>query len=92
MPKEVKFTEEELKKVKEFQKEYFDIQTTFGQVHIARMRLEEQLINFDKLMDESRGKFTKIQEEERKFLDEITKKYGDGNLNPETGVFTSNKS
>ena len=28
---------------------------------------------------------------ETKFLDEITKKYGQGSLNPETGVFTPNK-
>ena len=32
------------------------------------------------------------QEKERNFLEDITKKYGEGSLNPETGVFTSNKS
>jgi len=36
--------------------------------------------------------FGKIQEDEQKFLDGITKKYGQGTLNPETGVFTPNKS
>ena len=36
--------------------------------------------------------FTEIQENERKFLDEITKKYGQGTLNPETGEFVPNKS
>jgi hypothetical protein len=36
--------------------------------------------------------FNKIQNDEQKFLDEITKKYGQGTLNPETGVFTPNKS
>jgi len=35
-----------------------------------------------------------IQSKEKTFLDKITKKYGQGTLNPETGVFTSieNKS
>ena len=36
--------------------------------------------------------FNKIQNDEQKFLDGITKKYGQGSLNPETGVFTPNKS
>ena len=30
--------------------------------------------------------------EEKKFLDGITEKYGEGTLNPETGEFTPNKS
>ena len=33
-----------------------------------------------------------LKEEERTFLSGITKKYGQGTLNPETGVFTPNKS
>ena len=33
-----------------------------------------------------------LETEEKKFLDGITKKYGQGTLNPETGVFTPNKS
>ena len=41
MPEEVKFTEEEIKKVKEIQKEYFDSQSAFGQLGVARIRLED---------------------------------------------------
>ena len=33
-----------------------------------------------------------IQQEEQKFLEGITEKYGQGTLNPDTGVFTPNKS
>ena len=32
------------------------------------------------------------KEKEKKFLDGITEKYGQGTLNPETGEFTPNKS
>tara|TARA_R110002020_G_scaffold29153_2_gene92152 strand:+ start:919 stop:1200 length:282 start_codon:yes stop_codon:yes gene_type:complete len=92
MPKEVTFTEEEMNKVKDFQKKYFDIQSTFGQIHIARLRLEEQIVSLDKSTNDIQNKFKETTEEEKKFLDEVTSKYGDGTLNPETGVFTSNKS
>ena len=52
MPEEIKFTEEEMNKVKGFQKKYFDIQSSFGQIHIARLRLEEQLLSLDKSVND----------------------------------------
>ena len=63
-----------------------------GQIHIARLRLEEQIVSLDKSTNDIQNKFKETTEEEKKFLDEVTSKYGDGTLNPETGVFTSNKS
>jgi chromosome segregation ATPase len=86
-----KFSEEELEKVKNIQEEYFKIQTSFGQLSVAKIKLEEQLSNLDKTEHELRGKFQDLQIQEKTFLDEITKKYGEGNLNPETGEFIPNK-
>tara|TARA_R100000008_G_C3466085_1_gene106600 strand:- start:76 stop:342 length:267 start_codon:yes stop_codon:yes gene_type:complete len=87
MPEEVKFTEEELKQIQNIQQSYATIQNQFGQLKLAQIRLDEQEIQ----LEES---FKNIQEDEKKFLDKTTEKYGDGTLNPETGVFTSieNKS
>ena len=92
MAEEVKFTEEEMNKVKEFQNKYFEIQSNFGQVHIARLRLEEQLISLDKSTNDIQEQFKKTTEEEKEFLNKITEKYGDGSLNPDTSVFKPNKS
>ena len=91
MSEEVKFTEEEIKQVKEIQDSYLKIQTDFGQTTIARIRLEEQLENLINVEDTARKNLSEIQTKEQDFLKEITKKYGEGSLNPETGVFTSNK-
>ena len=91
MSEETKFTEEELKQVKEIQDNYFDIQNQFGQTSVAKLRIEEQMENIMKNEDELRTKFEEIQSKEREFLEGITKKYGEGSLNPETGVFTPNK-
>ena len=85
-----KYTEEELKKIKEIQDEYYRTQNQFGQLSVSEIRLNEQLEGLEKLRDETTIAFKNIQEEERKFLDEITKKYGEGSLNPETGEFTRN--
>ena len=87
MPEEVKFTEEELKQVQNIQTNYANVQNQFGQMKMAQIRLDEQEVNLE-------DSLKSIQEEEKKFLDGITEKYGDGSLNPETGVFTpiENKS
>ena len=85
MPEEVKFTEEELKQIQNIQQSYATIQNQFGQLKLAQIRLDEQEVELEDALKQ-------IQSEEKKFLDEITKKYGEGTLNPETGEFTPNKS
>ena len=91
MAEETKFTEEEIKQIKDIQDGYFDIQNQFGQLSLAKLRLNQQLEVFDTNEDNLNKEFITIQENENTFLAGITKKYGEGSLDPETGVFTSNK-
>ena len=42
MPKEVKFTEDELTKVQNIQKSYANVQQSFGQLKLAQIRLDGQ--------------------------------------------------
>ena len=81
MPEEVKFTEEELTQVKNIQQGYLNLTNQFGQLQLTKIRLDEQEI-------ELKESLNKIKSEEKIFLDGITNKYGQGNLNAETGVFT----
>ena len=87
MPEEVKFTEDELKNVQDIQKSYANVQNQFGQLKLAQIRLDNDEVTLEDALKS-------IQDEEKKFLDGITEKYGQGTLNPETGVFTptENKS
>jgi len=85
MPKEVKFTEEELKQLKGIQSNYASIQAQFGQLKLAQIRLDSDEVRLEDTLKQ-------IQSDEKKFLDTVTKNYGEGSLNIETGVFTPNKS
>tara|TARA_Y100000310_G_scaffold107247_1_gene105716 strand:+ start:456 stop:764 length:309 start_codon:yes stop_codon:yes gene_type:complete len=87
---EVKFTEEELESIKGFQQRYLDIQMGFGQVEINRNRLDEQYNSLEEGLEKLRENLTETQTEEREFIQNINKKYGDGVLDPTTGVFTPN--
>ncbi len=81
MPEEVKFTEEELTQVQNIRQEYVSIQQSFGQLKLAQINLDNQEIDLENALKNT-------QDKEQSFLDGITKKYGQGTLNPETGVFT----
>ena len=85
MPEEVKFTEEELTQVQNIQRSYQNVQSQFGQLKLAQIRLDNQEVELENSLKQ-------IQDEEKKFLDGITDKYGVGTLNPETGVFTPTTS
>ena len=88
MPEEAKFTEEELKQVNTLQGTYLNLQNALGQISIGRIRVEQQLDDFDKAEDNVRKEFAETQQTEKDFIEKINKKYGDGNLDISTGVFT----
>ena len=81
MPEEVKFTEEELTQVQNIQKSYANVQNQFGQLKLAQIRLDKDEIQLEDALKS-------IQEEENKFLEGITEKYGQGSLDTKTGLFT----
>ena len=88
---EKKFTEEEMGKIKEVQSSYLGVQQAFGQLEVNRIRLEQQLDATQQASVELRDKFSEVQTNEQKLIEELNEKYGDGSLDLESGAFTSNK-
>jgi len=87
----IKFTEDEMKKIKEFQESYVTIQQNLGQISIAELKLNQQLKALGESEIELKNKFVEVQQDEKSFIEEITKKYGDGTLDPNSGQFIPNK-
>ena len=86
--KEIKFTQEELDSLSNLRNSFAQLELTLGKVEIARIQTEqrkEQLEN-EKLRLETQ--FGEVQKQERALVESLNEKYGQGNLNPETGVFT----
>ena len=84
----VKFTEEEMKQINVLQQGYVNLQNALGQLGVSRIRLEQQLDDLDTAEENVRVQFVENQTKERDFVDGINKKYGDGNLDLTSGVFT----
>ena len=89
MEESTKFTEEEMKTVKEIQKNYVDIQHKLGQLSVAEIRLNQQLDALNISRSELNDSFRKTQKEEKDFIKVVTEKYGDGILDPKTGEYNS---
>ena len=90
MSDEIKFTQKELDSIKTFQQRYIDIQMGFGQVEITKMRIATQQANADTFSNNLHEQYNTVQTEEKEFIEKINEKYGDGVLDPDTGVFTPN--
>ena len=87
---EIKFTEEELTSLREIQQSYLECQTAFGQVAIQKIALQQQIDALATSEDDYAKKYQETQEKEREVAKGLNDKYGSGNLDPETGVFTPN--
>jgi hypothetical protein len=80
MSKKIKLSEEELKVLREYQKKQNAITFDLGQVDIQKAFLEGQRSSIlDGLAD--------LQEKSNKTAKVLQKKYGDGNIDLETGEF-----
>ena len=87
MSKDTKFNEDEMKTVKDIQQRYVDVQHKLGQLSVTRIRIEQQLNALDERENQLSEDFIKTQNDEKQFIGDITKKYGDGVLNPNTGMY-----
>ena len=88
---EKKFNTEELNKLQEIQKKYANIQLKLGQLGFTKIRLENEIQAVNESESQLKSDFNETQKNEQLFMDEVTKKYGEGVLDPKTGTFSKNK-
>tara|TARA_R100000664_G_C2755436_1_gene143158 strand:- start:1854 stop:2126 length:273 start_codon:yes stop_codon:yes gene_type:complete len=87
MSETIKFSKDELEKIKEIQQKYFDLQTQLGQSAISKLRLAQQIESLNKHEESLSSQYSDIQNFEQDFMKQMTEKYGEGTLNPQTGEY-----
>jgi hypothetical protein len=83
----IKLTEQELQQVQKLQENYATITAQLGQLKIEMILLNEQLKRLTEIETTLTQKYLSIQTEEEQFAKSISEKYGDGDINIETGEF-----
>ncbi len=85
MEEQIKFTEEEVKEINNLRFEVGSVFTQLGQIQIEkRKRLEELEQNETSLLE----KYTELVAKEDVLFKGLNEKYGDGDYDPNTGIFT----
>ena len=85
---EVKFSEEELKELGELQTSYQEKQNVLGQLAVQKILLNQQIDALNNRTSEVEQEYQAVQQEERDLVKTLNDKYGPGQLDPATGVFT----
>ena len=85
---EIKFSEEELKELGDLQTSYQEKQVILGQLAVQRILLNQQLEALDIRTEEVETEYQTVQQEEQDIVKTLNEKYGPGQLDPTTGVFT----
>ena len=88
MADEIKFTDEELKSLQELSQNYQNIQASFGQIKVQKILNQQQADALEEAEVKMDADYKDIQDNERKLVEELNEKYGPGQLDPQTGVFT----
>ena len=88
MADEIKFSDEELKSLQDLSQSYQNIQASFGQMKVQKILNQQQADALEEAEVKMDADYKDIQDSERKLVEELNEKYGPGQLDPQTGVFT----
>ena len=85
---ETKFTDEELQSLRELQDDYSEKSAQFGQLKVQKLLVQQQLDALESTEVQMESDYGVLQDSEREIVKQLNEKYGPGNLDPTTGVFT----
>jgi hypothetical protein len=82
---QIKFTEEEISQINQLRKDSTDVFIQLGQLSIERKKKLDEL---DSIEQQLLHKFSGLTQLEEELFKKLNQKYGDGNYDLNTGVFT----
>ena len=85
---ELKFTDEELQELQDLQNGYQEKQALLGSLSVQRILLDQQSDALEARQTEVETEYEGVQQQERDLVQKLNEKYGPGQLDPATGVFT----
>ena len=85
---EMKFSDDELQSLQQLQNDYQEKQVNLGQLSVQRILLNQQLEALEARQVELESEYEAVQQDERDIVQKLNEKYGPGQLDPQTGVFT----
>ena len=85
---ELKFTDDELQSLQTLQTNYQEKQAILGQLAVQTILQNQRTEALQLRTTEVEQEYQTVQQEERDLVAKLNEKYGPGQLDPTTGVFT----
>lgn len=85
---ETKFTDDELQSLQTLQTNYQEKQAELGQLAVQKILSNQRAEALEVRKVEIEQEYQTVQQEERDLVAKLNEKYGPGQLDPATGVFT----
>ena len=92
MSDKIKFTDEEMDSLRDLHTSYTETQAELGQLSVQRILLNQELNSLDEKQAFLENQYVSIQQKEKDLVKKLNDKYGQGQLDQDTGIFTPNKS
>lgn len=86
----IKFTDDEMKQINDFKNKFSEITAQLGEVEVEKILIESQLDSLNEYKSNLKKDYVKLRESEVKLANELKKKYGEGELDVNTGIFKPN--
>tara|TARA_R100001594_G_scaffold116269_1_gene151230 strand:- start:948 stop:1256 length:309 start_codon:yes stop_codon:yes gene_type:complete len=80
--------QKEIKEIKDLRAENTRMTFDFGRIRMDIIMLKAKLMELEKMESDATAKFKGNQTKEAKIVEKLKKKYGDGTINLEKGLFT----
>ena len=84
----IKFSTEEIEKVEAFKSDFSDLTARLGEIEIEMIIIENQKAQIEQYKETLKAKYIELRESEVKLANELKDKYGDGEFDTTTGIFT----
>ena len=88
---ETKLSEEELTELSELRQTYAQITAQIGRLNIDKYSIEDRLKFVDTEITKARDMYLDTSKTEEELVNKLNEKYGQGKIDLDTGVFTSNE-
>ena len=84
----VKFSEEELGNIKAVRDRYSELKSRLGDLKVQRILIDSQYEALDNAEEQTQKEYKEALQSEQKLVTDLDNKYGRGNLDLTTGIFT----
>lgn len=87
----IKFENEEIDRIQKFKNDYADVTAKLGELEIELIIFDQQKKQLDSYKEQLQQKYIQLRQDEIKLASELKQKYGDGEFDINTGIFTPKK-